>query len=206
MHCARNALRVLRRKEVTKLLRWFKVEGKSPTALDNVMKSLRNQKLMVRRYNGQLFACVNTAHQTWLTKVCSDFNAVARAMEGSPEGAHSPKREIYTAPCGEEFYDPILYSHHYRKCQTCKKAKVPKLPSPEVVARIEPGQEFNLDGVIASIEATRDRLYEQVETVDNLLKNLAGYRNAKNQLASLETEVKGRVDAVKLLIRDNKLT
>jgi len=181
------------------MMRWFKVEGTSPAALDNVMKSLRKQKLMVRRTNGQLLACISTTHQHWLTKICGDFNAVARAMEEAPVGVRSPKQEVYTAPCGEEFYDPIMYSHHFRKCQKCRKAEAP------TVARIEPGQELNLDGIIASVEITRDRLYAQVEIIDSLMKDLTGYRDTKNQLDKLEGEVKDRINAVKLLVKDNKL-
>jgi len=185
------------------MMRWFKVGGTSPAALDNVMKSLKKQKLMVRRVNGQLLACISTTHQHWLTKICSDFNAVARAMEEAPVGLRSPKQEVYTTPCGEEFYDPIMLSHHFRKCQKCRKLK--KASAATTVAKIEPGQEFNLGGVIASVEVTRDRLYAQVEIIDSLLKELTGYRDTKNQLDKLEGEVKDRVNAVKLLVRDNKL-
>lgn len=183
------------------MLRWYEIRAQSPAALDNVMKHVRNGKMMVRRWNGNLFACVSSHHQGWLTKICSEFSATARVLEQAPPHSRTPKKEAYTTPCGEELYDPILYTQHIRDCRKCKKIQKAVKPKEEkVTPRIEPDTDFNLDGVIKSVEATRDRLYAQIEVVDGLLRSLSGYRDTKAQLDKLSAEVKERREAVKLLV------
>ncbi|GAI47730.1 unnamed protein product, partial [marine sediment metagenome] len=106
----------------------------------------------------------------------------------------------YLAPCGEKFYDPILYSHHYRDCEKCIASKKAK-----IVAKLEPGEPFNLNGVVSSLEVVRDQMWEKVEMLDNMLDNLKVLRDSKEKLAELNTEVTKRIDAVRLLLKDNKL-
>lgn len=183
------------------MLRWYIITSPSKEGLRSVLKSLRTQHLMVRRRNGDLVACVSNNHQIWLSRVCQDFHANLQVLEEPPVGIRAPKKEVYTAPCGAELYDPILYSHHCRSCLECKK-----IAGAKVVAKVEPGVEHNLDGVIASLEVVREQLMEKCEAVDELVVNLKAYRDAKGQLSGLYTEVDMRVNAVKLLISEGKLS
>jgi len=179
-------------------MRWYEITAPSPEALGNVQKSLREQRLMVRSKDGSLFACISTNHQELLDQVCQDFEATLKMLKIAPKGLNAPRREEYVAPCGEKFYDPRLYSVHCGHCPKCREIKGAK-----VVAKLEPGKDLN--GVISSLEAVRDQLKEKVEAVDNLLQNLKGFRDAKEKLTELSVEADRRIDAVRLLLRDNKL-
>ena len=121
-------------------------------------------------------------------------------LKKPPEGMHTPRREEYVAPCGEKFYDPQIYARHYGRCPECRE-----ITGAKVVAKLEPGMDLNLEGVISSLEAVRDRLWEKIEAVDNLLQNLKGFRDAKEKLTELSVEADRRIDAVRLLLRDKKL-
>ena len=208
------------------MLKWYQITGPSSDALDNIARDIRNGKMLVRRRNSNLFACVSTHHQNWLSKICADFNSTLKALDIAPIGFRQPSKEVYLAPCGKEVYDPMMYAQHIRNCKECKEildgktilahkaatkavpravipgAVVPKAAPRAVVpkAKIEPGMDFDLNGVIASVELTRDRLYEQVEIVDDLLKNLKAYRDAKETISKLSTEAKERREAVRLLL------
>lgn len=185
------------------MLRWYKVDSKSEEALRNAVKSLKEQKLLVRPQDGYAFACIGDAHVKWFTNVCKDFGVTTLLLGKAPDGITTPKREKYLAPCGEELYDHKLASQHRRLCPKCRSLRgLP--PKPGLVAKLEPGQELSLDGVIASLEVTRDQLWEKVESLDSLLTNLKGYRDGKEKLSELTAEVGQRVDAVKLLLRDGK--
>lgn len=182
------------------MLKWYSITSTSSEGLRSVLKSLRSQHLMVRKRNDHLVACVSNNHSHWLSKVCQDFHANLKVLEEAPEGIRAPKQEVYLAPCGEELYDPILYSHHMRSCPQCKVAKTAK-----VVAKLEPGEEFNLNGVIASLEVVRDQLMEKCEMVDSLITNLRAYYDAKDKLSELHSEVDKRIAAVRLLITEGRL-
>lgn len=193
------------------MLKWYEVTASTDDALRNVLKSLRKQRLMARKQDGQLYACISNHHQVWLSRVCQDFSAQLKVLEQAPVGIREPLKEEYEAPCGEKFYDPVLYSHHFRTCEKCRAterpAKVPrrKAKGVEAIAKLEPGMPLTLDGVISSIEVVRDQLWERVESLDSLLGNLKGYRDAKAKLSELSTEADKRIEAVRLLLRDGKL-
>lgn len=181
------------------MLKWYSITSPSPDGLRSVLKSLRSQHLMVRKQDEHLVACVSTDHQAWLSNVCQDFHAKFQLLEEAPAGVRVPSREVYKTPCGMELYDPVLYSRHFKSCPKCKPDEA------KVVAKLEPGQPHNLNGVIASLEVARDQLMEKCETVDNIITNLKAYRDAKEKLSELHVEVDKRVDAVKLLVIEGRL-
>ena len=189
------------------MLKWYKITGASEEGLRNVLKSLRSQRLMVRKQNDHLIACSSTNHQSWLSHVCQDFGASLAILEAAPKGIRVPRQEVYEAACGEEFYDPILYSHHCRKCPKCKVTRPPKPAKGKVktAAKLEPGQEFNLNGVVASLEIVRERMWEKLELIDKLLDNLKTYRDTKDKLTELTGEADQRIEAVRFLLQTEKM-
>lgn len=182
------------------MLKWYKITAHSEKELGGVFKSLREKRVMVRRRDENLIVCASLRNQVLLSSLCKDFGAALEILRKAPGGLHAPKQEVYKAPCGEEFYDPMLYAPHIRKCLKCKE-----LSGGKVVAKLEPGQDFNLDGVIASLEPVRERLVERFETLDNLINNLKAYRDARDKISELTTEVDKRIAAVKLLIAERRL-
>lgn len=182
------------------MLKWYLITAQSDDASRNVMKSLRNEHLMVRRRNSKLYACISNHHQNWLSRICQDFGAQLRVLEEAPTGLKGPTKEEYLTPCGIKYYDPVQYSQHFRTCDKCSKVSEAR-----VVAKLEPGVEHNLNGVIASIEVVRDQMWEKVETMDELLNNLKIYRDSKEKLVELNEEVTKRIEAVRMLLKDGKL-
>lgn len=214
------------------MMKWYELKADSDESSRKVVSFLKTRRLMVRRVDGSLYACIGTEHQRWLSDVCKDFSTTFIALDEMPKGLRMPKREKYVAPCGEEFYDPMFLSNHHRFCPKCSalRKEVPKEeePTPEVetkeakpgairkvyaeraprattVAVIEPGLEFTLNGVVTSLEATRDKLFSQLEIIEGLLTNLKQYQEMKGQIMSLDSEVKGRINAVRLLVQDGKV-
>jgi len=180
---------------------------------------------MARKRDGNIIVCISNHHQGWLSDLCRDFNSDLSMLDQAPAGLKVPKRESYLTPCGEEFFDPILVSNHVRFCDKCKslapaKAEAPKVAAPKrrgrplgksrsgkarTVAKLEPGMNYDLNGVISSIEIVRDRMWEKCEFLDNLIINLKNYRDDKEKITELSIEASQRVDAVELLLRDGKL-
>lgn len=181
------------------MLRWYNITAPNSVALRNVMKSLREQHLMVRKRDDKLIVCASTDHQVWLSRVCKDFNASLAILDKSPKGVRIPSEKGYTAPCGMRFFDPQMVAVHIRYCSVCKTAKREK--PREVIAKLEPGIEFNLDGAISSLEVMRDKWWERVETLDNLLTNLKAYRDATEKLSELQVETDKRINTVRLLLK-----
>lgn len=186
------------------MLRWYHIDSKSKEGLRNTIKSLKEQKLLVRPQDGHAFACISDAHVGWFTNVCKDFGVTSSLLDKAPAGLTIPKKEEYIAPCGEVFYDHKLAARHRRWCPKCRLMRGVS-PKPGLVAKLEPGQDLNLNGVIASLEVTRDQLWERLENLDALLSNLKGYRDGKEKLSELTAEVSQRIEAVKLLLKDGKL-
>ncbi|GAI15658.1 unnamed protein product, partial [marine sediment metagenome] len=86
-----------------------------------------------------------------------------------------------------------------------RKEPTKQRPSKTVtVGKIEPGQSFDLNGVIASLEITHDRVFNQLETLENLITDLKGYRSAKDKLGELEQEAKDRMSAARNLLNNGK--
>lgn len=210
------------------MMKWYELKADSDESSRKVVSFLKTRRLMVRRVDGSLYACIGTEHQRWLSDVCKDFSTTFIALDEMPKGLRMPKREKYVAPCGEEFYDPMFLSNHHRFCPKCKSLREaagetkpttevkpveakPKIirkvraPRASTIALLEPGQEFTLNGVVTSLETTRDRLFSQLEVIEGLLTNLKQYQEMKNQIVDLDTEVKGRVSAVRLLVQDGKV-
>jgi len=175
-----------------------KLEG-SEYRIHKVLKDLNNRAYMViRGGRGTLYVSVPGPELGWLDKVTRDIGIKKQEIHNLPE--HKK------APCGALV---VNLEQHKGRCKACQALRTtvsaPKPQKAITVARIEPGQDFSLDGVISSLEATRNRVASQLEVVDNLLNNLKQYKDAKLMITELGSEVKGRVDAVKLLIQDGKL-
>lgn len=181
------------------MLKWYSITAPSEEAQRNVLKSLREQHLMVRKQNGRLYACVSNHHQVWLAKVCQDFSANLKILEGVPSGIRAPRKEEYLTSCGEKFYDHMLYSQHCKICIKCKSVSEVK-----VVAKLSPGEPFNLNGVVNSLENVLAECLEWAGKLDTLITNLKEYRDGKEKLVTLKEEVDKRIEAVRLLLRDGK--
>lgn len=187
------------------MMRWYEITAPSPDALRNIQKDLKKQHLMVRQRDSHLYTCLSTAHQTFLPKIVADFGGQVRALEAPPPGERIPKLDEYVMPCGEKVYDPLLVGLHQRWCKKCQEVA----PSEHrdvsgrrsrIVAHIEPGQPFTIDGVIASLEATKDQLFTKVDLLDKLVTNLKAWRDGREGLAKLEREVEQRLTAAKMII------
>ena len=197
------------------MMRWYSITTQTKEAVRNIVKDLRKQHLLVREVDDKTYACIGNAHQSWLVKVVTDFGGQVRVLEEAPKGQRIPAKEEYILPCGEKVYDPVMVGQHIRWCNKCKEIEQGKrkakgeiiIPGEKAVvtAKLEPGQSFNLDGVIASLEITRDQFWQELEQLDKVLENLKGYRDAKTRLDEFSKEAGLRLNAARQLLKEGKV-
>lgn len=187
------------------MIKAYKITPPSTKAMKDVLKALKKQRLMTRPRGGLVFTCASTEHQYFISRVCHEFNSKLDILDKIPEGIRAPSKEEYVTPCGEKFFDSTLLGQHVRSCGKCmeinKQTVLPEVKKKElVVAKLEPGQELDLDGVILSIEVVIKKVSERLDTlkiVDDVLKK---YRASRNELAEVYMEADLRLKAAKLLI------
>lgn len=152
--------------------------------------------VVIRGGKGVLYVGVPPQELGWLDKVARDRGCKKQEVRSLP-GHEKALCGVFTT--NRRFHEP--------HCKTCMKLR-PQKPGPSapvIVAKIEPGQDFNLSGVIASLEITRDRLFEQLDQMERLITNLKGYRDAESKLVSLEQESRDRIQAARELLNEGKL-
>jgi len=183
-----------------------KLEG-TESRIRKILKDLDGRAAMVVRGGGTvLYVGVPASELGWLDTVAKDIGCKKQEVESLP--GHDK------ALCG---ILTVSRRYHEGRCKACARIRAqlapaekevvrkPRVRADKVIAKLEPGAPLNLDGVISSIEVTRDQLWEKVESIDNLLTNLKAYRDAKEKFTELKAEADKRVDAVKLLLRDGEL-
>jgi len=167
-------------------------------SIRKVMKDLNGRAaVVIRGGKGLLYVGVPSIELGWLDKLVKDIGVKKHEIQSLPE--HK------IAPCGAHV---IHLKQHTGRCKACARLRPAGGPSKatkaETVAVIEPGQDFNLDGVIASLEITRERIYEQLEKLEALIGNLKGFREARDKLTGLEKEAKDRMQAAKMLLNEGR--
>ena len=165
-------------------------------SIRKIMKDLNGRAaVIIRGGKGLLYVGVPSIELGWLDKLVGDIGVKKHEIQSLPE--HK------VAPCGARV---IHLKQHTGRCKACLtlRPKAGKPGVPETVAMIEPGQDFNLDGVIASLEITRERIYEQLEKLESLIGNLKGFREARDKLTELEKEAKDRMQAAKILLNEGR--
>ena len=187
------------------MIKNYQITPPTAEAMRDVLKALKKQRLMARPRGGLVITCAGTDHQYFISRVCHEFNSKLDILDKIPEGIRAPSKEEYTTPCGEKFFDHTLVGQHVRNCGKCmeinKQAVLPEVKKKDlVVAKLEPGQELDLDGVILSIEVVIDQLSERLETVKVVDDVLKKYRASRNELAEVYMEADLRLKAAKLLI------
>lgn len=189
-----------------------KLEG-TEARIRKILKDLNGRATAIVRGSSErkgtaiLYVAVPANELGWLDKVAKDIGCTKHEIPSLPE--HEK------ALCGVL---TVNRRHHEGRCRACAKVraqtapagkrvptKTPKASASKTIGKIEPGQNFDLDGVIASIEVTYDRLFSQLEFLENLLNNLKGYRDAKGKLDGLEQEAKDRMNAARNLLNNSKI-
>ena len=180
-----------------------RLEG-SEYRIHKLLKDLNGRAtVIVRGSRGILYVGLPSQELGWLDKVIKDIGCKKQELPSLPE--HE------AALCGVLV---INRRYHEGRCKACAVLRVQKPPVTKqprkpraskaiVVAKIEPGQNFDLNGVIASIEITHDRLFAQLDSLETLMTNLKAYRDAKDQLSGLEQEAKDRMGAARKLLNED---
>ena len=182
-----------------------RLEGSKPR-IRKILKYLNGRATVIIRGSGKaLYVGIPSNELGWLDKIAKDIGCT--------------KHELPSLPYYEKALCGILTvskRYHEGMCKACAivraktgpvEKRVPrsvKASKPVTVGKIEPGQNFDLNGVIASIEITHDRLFGELETLENLLVNLKGYRDAASKLGELEQEAKDRMSAARNLLNSSK--
>ena len=181
-----------------------KLEG-SETHVHKMLKYLNGRAtVIIRGSGGTLYVGVPSNELRWLDKVTKDVGCTKQEIPSLPE--HKK------ALCG---ILTVSKRFHEGRCKACARVRSEMAPVRKeltkpppsktiTVGKIEPGQNFDLNGVIASIEITHDRLFGELETLENLLTNLKGFREAESKLGELEQEAKDRMSAARNLLNSDK--
>lgn len=183
-----------------------RLEG-SETRIRKILKDLNGRATVIIRGSGKvLYVGVPTSELGWLDKVARDIGCTKQVLPSLP--AHKK------ALCG---ILTVSKRYHEGRCKACAIAraqmgqagkeastKTPKASASTTVGKIEPGQKFDLNGVIASLELTHDRVFNQLEVLENLITDLKGYRDARDKLGELEQEAKDRMGAARNLLNSDK--
>jgi len=181
-----------------------RLEGTEPR-IRKILKDLNGRATVIIRGSGKvLFVGVPSNELGWLDKVARDIGCTKHELPSLP------KHE--KALCG---ILTVSKRYHEGRCKACAavRAQMAMVPAPlkpakvakaVTVGKIEPGQNFDLNGVIASLEITHDRVFNQLETLENLITDLKGYRDASDKLGELEQEAKDRMSAARNLLNSGK--
>lgn len=173
-----------------------KLEG-TESRIRKILKDLNGRAtVIVRGAPNILYVGIPNGELGWLEKVAKDLGC--------------KKQEVPSLPEHQKTLCGILTTQrrsHEARCKACAALRPPKpkVSAPVTAAKIEPGQDFNLDGVIASIEITHERMFEQLDRLEELLTSLKGYRDAREKLAGLEQEAKDRMQAAKKLLNEENV-
>ncbi len=182
-----------------------RLEGSEPR-IRKILKDLNGRATVIIRGSGKaLYVGIPSSELGWLDKIAKDIGCTKHGLPSLPE--HEK------ALCG---ILTVSKRSHEGRCKVCarvraqmppaeKKApKAAKASKPVTVGKIEPGQNFDLNGVIASLEITHDRVFNQLEILENLITDMKGYRSASDKLGELEQEAKDRMSAARNLLNDGK--
>lgn len=172
---------------------WYRIRVENEQEARNVTKALTSQNYKVWRYGSTkyraLITLVGNGHDTWLGRLCADYHCKAVAIP-------KPPKSIARQPSYQNM-PPII--EPYRPTRPTDPSE-PKQDKAVVVAQIEPQQALSFGGVVASLEAYRDRLWTKVEQLDTLITGLKGWQENEEELKRLEGEFHKRVSAVKLVV------
>ncbi len=182
-----------------------RLEGTEPR-IRKILRDLNGRATVIIRGSGKtLYVGVPSSELGWLDKVARDIGCTKHELPSLPE--------YKKALCG---ILTVSKRYHEGRCKACaivraqmppaeKRApKAAKASKPVTVGKIEPGQNFDLNGVIASLEITHDRVFNQLEVLENLITDMKGYRDASDKLGELEQEAKDRMRAARNLLNDGK--
>ncbi len=181
-----------------------RLEGSEPR-IRRILKDLNGRATVIIRGGSKvLFVGVPSNELGWLDKVARDIGCTKHELPSLP------KHE--KALCG---ILSVSKRYHEGRCKACaivraQMSPVRKEPTKQrpskatTVGKIEPGQNFDLNGVVASLEITHDRVFNQLDTLGNLITDLKKYREATDKLGELEQEAKDRMSAARNLLNSDK--
>jgi len=183
----------------------IRLEGTEPR-IRKILKDLNGRATVIIRGSGKaLYVGIPSSELGWLDKIAKDIGCTKHELPSLPEHEKTL--------CG---ILTVSRRYHEGRCKACaivraqmppaeKKALKKLRPSAaRTVGIIEPGQNFDLNGVIASLEITHDRVFNQLEILENLITDLKGYRGARDKLGELEQEAKDRMSAARNLLNSGK--
>ncbi len=194
------------------MIKFYKLTG-SEDSIRRARKQLKGEHIWVRDLEGIPYTRLNPDHSDWLTKFEHELSIQFVELPVAPAGIRIPRREEYTSACKEfTTQDPIQKTQHERDCPKCREIegrgkrhynrKADHNSRTRTIARIAPNQPFNLNGVIASLEVTKDELYEHLSQVESTLENLKKYRDSKDSEDKILKEKKERLDAVRQVVSE----
>jgi len=198
---------------------YYKIEAKEIESSKQIIRTLKNSRTWVRS-NGnplELYSATGNDHTSHVIGIANQFNARVKeiAKEEIPESVIKqggiPKRE-YIAFDNTVFTDKNLFAQYERNNNPEKvkareksianlKPRKPRANKTETIYRIEPNQDFTMQGVINSLEILEDKLLKayndvsdlgvklaKISEYDKLLQDRNDYLNAARIILKEKTE------------------
>ena len=195
---------------------YYKIQASNPDSANQIIRTLKNSHTWAK-VNGnplEIFSATGNDHTSHVTGIAQEFNATVSQInkEQIPVEIKAkggiPRRE-YLAFDGTPFTDKMLLAGYNRSNNPelvntrhdrwKSLTRKPRSAKTAIVHRIEPNQDFNLAGVINSLDALEGRLLEaynqvseakakliKVNDIEKLLRDRDEYlRSAKAVLASV---------------------
>ncbi len=201
---------------------YYKILATNPDSAKQIIRTLKNSKSWAKTNgnNLEIFTATGNDHTKHILGIAQEFGANITQIEKNqiPKSiTQIPKRE-YVAFDGSVFTDKLgfcLYQKHnnpklvntrkerWKNClglasnQINKERKV--RASKQVVARLEPNQDFNLDGAINSLDILESKLLQAFNEVSETRKNLIKIKEYDKLLADRDDYLK----SVKMILNSN---
>lgn len=176
-------------------LYWVRVEGTdahirkfSKDARGRVTKFITSGKELV-------YVAVPGSELGWLDKVAQDDGCKKRELPNAPE--------YQEAACGELVMDNDRHKGRCRKCQAILYPNRPVKATPvKVVGKLEPGPDMHIDleSVMKSLEATRDKFLEEYTRVDEAVRAVKLVIDSRQQLSELKSTFDKNMAALKTVM------
>jgi hypothetical protein len=202
---------------------YYRIKAKEESSAKQIIRTLKNSFAWAKT-NGnplEIYSATGSEHTKHIPEIATRFNADVEVIEPGaiPQEIRNqggiPKRE-YIAFDGQVFTDKMIFLGYERNNNPAKvntrkerwknilnkgvrKERKPRATKTDVVARLEPNQDFNLTGAINSLKILEDKLLqayndvaelrpklEQIQEIEKLLKDKEDYlKSAKIILNSV---------------------
>jgi hypothetical protein len=187
---------------------YYKITAKENESATQIIRTLKNSNTWVRS-NGsplELYSATGNDHTKHVLGIAGTYNASVTEINKADipldvtKHGGIPKKE-YISFDNQVFTDKNLFAQYERNHNpkyletrairwNNKKARKPRATKAEIIARLEPNQEFTLTGAINSLKVLEDKLLQAYNEVADLRPKLEKIQEIEKLLKDKEDYLK----------------